>query len=134
MESWFLRKAEFTSHGSVRARNSFVEKGDNYEWMWFGYPDSVVERHKVYEANGKNLVRFGFSGDCIVTVTIKNEQGQNIVELKQENIPVDENPATNLYVGCGEGWTFYLANLKSILQGGIDLRNKDENLQRMINS
>jgi len=37
-------------------------------------------------------------------------------------------------VGCGEGWTFYLANLNSYLQGGIDLRNKNEKIQGVISS
>jgi len=54
--------------------------------------------------------------------------------LTQENIPEDNNPASNLLVGCVEGWTFYLANLKSYLQGGIDLRNKNVNIQGVINS
>lgn len=30
--------------------------------------------------------------------------------------------------------TFYLANLKSILEGGVDLRNKNEALKKMLNS
>jgi hypothetical protein len=37
-------------------------------------------------------------------------------------------------VGCGEGWTFYLTNLKSILEGGVDLRNKEMKLKNVINS
>ena len=39
-----------------------------------------------------------------------------------------------LYIGCGEGWTFYLANLKSMLEGGIDLRNKNDKIKGVINS
>jgi hypothetical protein len=33
-----------------------------------------------------------------------------------------------------EGWVFYLANLKSFPEGGIDLRNKNEKLKSVINS
>jgi hypothetical protein len=32
------------------------------------------------------------------------------------------------------GWTFYLANLKSVLEGGLDLRNKNARLQRLVNA
>lgn len=135
LERWFLRKAEFkTPDGSVRERNAHVQKGDVYEWLWFGYDDNTVERREVIEANGKNLFRFIFSGDCIVTVVIKHEHGATLVELKQENIPLDEDPKMNLCLGCSNGWTFYMANLKSILEGGIDLRNKDERIQSVINA
>src|SRR5688572_15397603 len=65
LERWFLRKAEFAKpDGKVRDRNSPIEKGDVYEWLWFGYGDDAVERREVVEANGKNLVRFIFSGGC----------------------------------------------------------------------
>jgi hypothetical protein len=48
----------------------------------------------------------------------------SIVELTQENIPIENDPAKNLFVHCQTGWTFYMANLKSVIEGGIDLRNK----------
>lgn len=37
-------------------------------------------------------------------------------------------------LGCSNGWTFYLTNLKSVYEGGLDLRNKDEKLSAMINN
>jgi hypothetical protein len=47
-----------------------------------------------------------------------------------------ENPGEQQYffIECGLGWTFYLANLKSILEGGLDLRNKNPEIQKMINA
>ena len=135
LEKWFLRKAWFIMpDNKVRERNSSIQKGDRYEWLWHGYPDDVVEKKEILEANEKNLIRFTFSGDCIVTVNIKEEDGETIIELTQENIPRDDNPSTNLYINCGEGWTFYLANLKSIIEGGIDLRNRNEKLKPVISS
>ena len=54
-------------------------------------------------------------------------------EILQEKVL--EEPQTRVVnVGCKTGWTFYLANLKSLLEGGIDLRNKDELLKDVINS
>ncbi len=135
LESWFLRKAEFTKPDkSLRERNSFIQKGDKYEWYWHGYADSVNEKREVINANDKDKLSFTFSENCLVTVKIKQQHEIVICELTQENIPEDDNPKTNLLVGCGEGWTFYLANLKSILEGGIDLRNKDLSVTGIINS
>ena len=45
LEKWFLRKAEFTRpDGSLRKRNESIEKGDEFLWIWHGYPDDVFEK------------------------------------------------------------------------------------------
>jgi len=135
LESWFLRLAEFTKQdGQVRHIHDFVQKNDWYHWLWHGYADDVFERKEVIEANGKDRLKFGFTSDCTVTVAIDREQDETICTLVQEHIPLDQNPKTNLALGCSVGWTFYLANLKSVLEGGIDLRNKNEMLKNVINS
>ena len=86
------------------------------------------------EVNGKDLLRFTFAGSCVVTVTVKIESGETIVELQQENIPLDEDARVHYHLGCLTGWTFYLANLKSVLEGGIDLRNKNKEIQKVVNA
>jgi hypothetical protein len=70
------------------------------------------------------LLKFTFSGGSIVTVDIQSKYGLTVVELTQENIPEESDPSKNLFVQCQIGWTFYLANLKSVIEGGNDLRNK----------
>jgi len=135
IESWFLRKAIYTKlNGATRKPEEPIQAGDEYLWHWHGFPDSVNEANKIVSANGKDQLQFYFTGNCLVTVSLESFKGQTIVSITQENIPEDQNPKTNLLVGCGEGWTFYLANLKSILEGGVDLRNKDEELTGVINS
>ena len=136
LERWFLRKATFRSvEGKARDENALVQKGDAFTWHWHGHPDSVVEKREVISANDKDKVQFTFSGGCLVTVVLKPiGDGVVVCALTQENIPFDDNPQTSLFVGCGEGWTFYLANLKSYLEGGIDLRNKNPTITHVINS
>jgi hypothetical protein len=68
------------------------------------------------------------------SISITEHQGQHIIQLTQENIPTDEESKINFYLGCQTGWTFYLTNLKSIFEGGKDLRNKNEGLTNMLNS
>ena len=57
-----------------------------------------------------------------------------MVTLTQEEVIFEEDPNENLYVQCGEGWTFYLANLKSVYEGGLDLRNKDIEIKGVLNA
>ena len=134
LESWFLRFAQYTKpDGSIRAKTDLIQPGDEYNWLWYGYKDEVVEKREVLAANGWDKLQFRFSGDCIVTVQIQQQGGENICQLTQE-MPMDEESSRQYYfVECGRGWTFYLANLKSILEGGLDLRNRDINLHPVFN-
>jgi uncharacterized protein YndB with AHSA1/START domain len=135
LEEWFLRLSEFTNtNGKLKSRSTFIEKGDTYRWMWHGWPDELAETSSILEANGKDYLKFNFgkAGDC--AITLKKEGKENIVELVQNNIPDDEEGKKQFHLGCKNGWTFYLANLKSILEGGIDLRNKKLEVKRVINS
>jgi uncharacterized protein YndB with AHSA1/START domain len=125
LEKWFLRKADFYAiAGRLRDPEEFILKEDVYEWYWYGWDDSTVEKGEILEANGTDLIKFTFAKDNIVTVQISSRNGVSIVELTQENIALEEDPSKNLFVQCQVGWTFYFANLKSILEGGVDLRNK----------
>ena len=135
LESWFLRKAIFTrNHKHKLHKKENILEGDSYEWNWFGYDDSIAERHTILAANGKDNLQFRFSGGCIVTVNIKKENGETICEVVQNMSPADENKRQSFYMECSFGWIFYLANLKSIMEGGVDLRNKNEEIKLVINS
>ncbi len=111
-----------------------MEVDDTYEWMWHGYDDEVIEKGRIMEANGKDFLKFSFGKAGNVAVTIKEEAGESIIELMQDEIPSDEKGKIYYHLGCSKGWVFYLANLKSILEGGLDLRNKKMELKDVINS
>lgn len=135
LESWFLKLAQFTRvDGAMRSKNSSIENGDRYKWLWFGYDDTTVEEKEILSVNGWDQIQFLFSGNCIVSVSIKQEDGETICELTQQ-MPMDSvEEQQHFYIDCGTGWTFYLSNLKSILEGGIDLRNKNVNIKNMVNA
>jgi uncharacterized protein YndB with AHSA1/START domain len=135
LENWFLRKAEFTTAGGkVRASHEQFCEGDSYYWLWHGFGDEVFEKRKIITANGSNKIVFEFSGDTTVEINLTAYGNQTEIELIQTGFPEDAERKIDYYVGCSTGWTFYLANLKSILEGGIDLRNKDENFQDAANA
>jgi uncharacterized protein YndB with AHSA1/START domain len=125
LESWFLRKANFYAiAGRLRESHESILKEDVYEWYWHGYDDSTMEKGEVLEVNSIDFLKFTFSGGSVVSISLESRNGITILELTQENIPQENDPLKNLLVQCQVGWTFYLANLKSIVEGGIDLRNK----------
>jgi uncharacterized protein YndB with AHSA1/START domain len=135
MEYWFLRLSEYKKPGGeLRGNDESVQINDSYKWLWHGWDDDTVEQGNILDCNGKDFIKFSFgkAGNC--AVTIKQEEGETIVELVQDNIPSDEQGKQYWHVGCKTGWTFYLANLKSLLEGGIDLRNRNSLLKNVINS
>lgn len=135
LEQWFLRVAEFTKLGDgLRDAADAIQRGDHYRWLWHGYDDTVAEGGTIEEANGVDAIRFTFAGSCLVSVRLTTEEGLTLVELRQENIPLDDASRVNYHLGCMTGWVFYLANLKSILEGGIDLRNKNQKLGNVVNA
>jgi uncharacterized protein YndB with AHSA1/START domain len=135
LENWFLRRALFTSaNAQLRKENEPIQVGDTYQWQWYGWSDDVTEQGEILEANGENRMGFVFGKAGVVSVIIYAEGDQSIVELSQKSIPTDEKSRVNFHMGCSNGWTFYLANLKSFLEGGLDLRNKNEDLRGVLNS
>ena len=69
-----------------------------------------------------------------VEVKLTEKDNSVIVELNQNNIPTDDNSKLNIRLGCDSGWSFYLVNLKSVYEGGIDLRNKNTAFTAMVNN
>ena len=135
IDLWFLRKLTMqNSNGIEKDCFGKFEPGDTYQWWWYGHSDEIMETGTIIEANGSDSMAFTFgkAGDCYIS--IYEEMGENILELRQLNIPTDEQSMHEFHLGCKVGWSFFLANLKSILEGGSDLRNKNENLKRMANS
>lgn len=141
MESWFLKRCEYKAEdGRIADPEEFVTKAYSYHFQWHGWDDSANEHGHIVQTNGKDLFEFTFNANgktnMIVIVNILEEDDECIVSLKQYNIPLDEKSREEWYLGCLTGWTFYLANLKSILEGGIDLRNKNPKVlkHKVINS
>ena len=135
LESWFLRNAlAFDKDGHEKSKDEVFEPGDNYMWYWHGWDDETVEKGTILENNQQNRLKFSFGKAGNVTVEIKEEGGYILIELTQDEIPIDEKGKEYYHLGCKTGWTFHLTNMKSIIEGGLDLRNKDTGLKNVINS
>lgn len=132
IEKWFLETCKYKdSENNTLDSSANVTSDCSYEWTWFLY--EILEKGKITQANGKDFLQSTFAGDCLVDVQLK-ERGEDIlVTLKQHNIPTDETSKFNIRIGCLQGWTFYLINLKSFYETRYDLRNKDPELKGVNN-
>ena len=136
LESWFLKNAIFKSaDGKVRDKMERIAVGDSYEWYWHGWSDEVAEKGIILKFVNEESLQFKFGNAGNVTCTLKEEEGEILLILEQTEIPTDENVPHDriIYIGCSKGWLFYLTNLKSTLEGGLDLRNKKVELKNKCN-
>ena len=134
LASWFLRIVYTDKNGHIRSGEELAQEGDEYALSLYTRPDMVILQGKVLKANGKDLFSFTFSKGCPVTISIYREQEETIVQLIESNLPTDEVTIRKHFFGDTKGWIFYLTNLKSVLEGGLDLRNKNAALTNVITS
>jgi len=132
IEKWFLSVANYYDENNKPIeRECNIKKRHTYEWSWYLY--DIVEKGEITEANGEDFLQFTFAGECIVDVKLSQQNEHIIVELTQNNIPTDDESKQGIRLGCDSGWSFFLVNLKSIYEGGLDLRSKSQDLKGMIN-
>ena len=133
LESWFLGRAVFTdAAGAVRPGDALLQENDEYAFYFAAKPDKPLITGKVLKTNGKDLFSFTFSKGCPVTISIYTEQNETIVQLIESNLPTDEETIRKHYISDSKGWIFYLTNLKSVMEGGLDLRNRNVDLTNVI--
>lgn len=127
---WFIAEATYTSPDArKRAADETVEAGDSYHWRW--HQDLEI-RGDILELipNQKLRFTFGDKGDgsgekIIVTVNFRDLGHETLLELQQNNIPDTDTAKVTWYLGCNMGWSFFMTNLKALLEHGADLREND---------
>lgn len=130
IRTWFLKTASYTGpDGKQRPADQPFRAGDDYLWEWYNWDGQ--EKGKILEANGRNLLRFSFAGTCKVQVSLEAFGGETLVTLRQYDIPTDEKSKLEIHVGCSNGWTFWLANLKACLEHGLVLNDKAHELSKL---
>ncbi|WP_413999044.1 SRPBCC family protein [Flavobacterium sp. W1B] len=127
MEQWFLASCKYSGENQNIDQNQNAIAGNTYEWTWFLYDG--IEKGKIVAANGKDFFQFTFAGECLVDIELTQKGEYVLVTLTQKNIPTDEKSKFNIRIGCVEGWTFFLTNLKSVYENCSDLRNKNPELK-----
>jgi len=126
IETWFLESAEFTNGmNRLRPRNERIVDNDKYRWKWWNH--NAIEEGRVQTVDPqKRFIDFLFVGEkCPVRVLFKEYNEKTFVSLSQSRIPQDENSKVQIHMGCSQGWSFWLVNLKAWLEHGVLLNEKE---------
>lgn len=92
-----------------------------FEWL---AGDKMDDKIISISKNRRFTFPFGRHGER-VAVSFKKDGRGTICELRQFNMKTTPKARWTMHRGCIQGWTFFLANLKSYLEYGIDLRSHD---------
>ena len=130
LSTWFLQRAYyFSPQGVMRDKNELAQKNDQYDWTWF-YKNHNL-KGEVLETNNKNFIKISF-GSSLVSFELKDTKEKSVlleltqIEKTSENSQFDE-------IDCFATWTFFLTNLKSVIEYNTDLRDKNPTVEGLIN-
>lgn len=129
LEEWFLKKATFIEPVDIeRHADERCQVGDTYWWEWF---DGTTEVGQILQVTD-DLMSFTFGEGVVVSVEFEGGD-RSLVVLTQTHTMPSEIHKQKTYASCLQGWTFYLTNLKSFLEGGTDLRERDPDRSFLVN-
>lgn len=128
---WFIGEAKYYYKNiSIRPGNQYSEKGDSYLWKWLNKDFEL--KGLITESEENKMIQFTFSPLYFVTITLTNEKERTKLTLTQEYQSGAEKDEFN-FINCCVCWVFFLTNLKSVIENGIDLREADVKDDMLVN-
>jgi len=112
LANWFSEKAEIDP-----------KKGGKLYFEWLAGDKLTTEVTSVTK-NRRVLFPFGSRGEKVEVKMLKSGKG-TVCQLRQYDMITSPAMKWEMHMGCKTGWAFFLANLKSYLEHGIDLRSHD---------
>ena len=130
MSKWFLEEVRYTdADGQIRAEDEEGEKGDRYHWKW--QKNHSVEG-RLLDVISRQRFAFTFGKDFTAEFTLRVQDGRTRLVLTQVNHkPNQENEFG--FINCCVCWAFFMTNLKSIAEGGKDLRETVVEEEMLVN-
>jgi uncharacterized protein YndB with AHSA1/START domain len=128
---WFIASAEYrTAETTIRPSTEPVTAGDSYHWEWH---QDLSARGTILEAVENERLVFTFGdkepgSDEKIVVTVEvlpEEEGVTLLRLIQENMSDTPQAHVSWHMQCNLGWSFFMTNLKGLLEYGVDLRETD---------
>lgn len=147
LERWFLARAQaFTADKREWPKQKEFETGLKLHLTWTctgesdergsSKPAETTEEDTILAVEAPQRLRIGWYQDrgWVDIRLLPHPDGRVTVELQQHMTATgDFALLENAYIGCKEGWAFYLTNLKCMAEGGPDLRDRSPDRKHLIN-
>ncbi len=127
---WFIGEAVYDAEGRKRNAGEYLQSGDKFRWKW---------RAKDFEISGeiisvekKSEIYFSFGGLHEVKITLEKRDRRSYMRLEQYYKP-GAVPNDFVHISCAVCWVFFMTNLKSVIENGIDLRETESDDEELVN-
>ena len=129
--SWFIGEAVYMKPGGeVRGEEENSAKGDSFRWKWLG-KELQMEGEVLNSIEGE-LFEFTFGKSFIVSISLTEQNGRTLFTLHQSyRDGAEKNDFA--HINCCVCWVFFMTNLKSVAEHGIDLRETLADSDSLIN-
>ena len=128
LQRWFLSKASYFDQAGEEVKEAV--EGGSYRWEWI---EGTSDEAKVIILEDHTLLFGWFSGKGTVKVEFEPQGHETLVRLTQEMREGTPNEILEAQLDCKTGWVFFLTNLKSVFEGGIDLRETEPGRVPVVN-
>lgn len=128
---WFIGEAKYYYKNlNIRLGNELSKKGDSFLWKWLN--KNLELKGLITESIENKIFQFTFSPLYLVTISIVQDGNRVKLTLLQEYQEGAEKNEFN-FLNCCTCWVFFLTNLKSVVENGVDLREREVNDDIIIN-
>ena len=122
MASFFIDTAEHVSaQDTPRAADEVVQAGDRYHWK---YVHDFEHGGRFEVVDPGRRVQFTF-GSMTVNIMFRDLGSATEVDLHQTGCEIDDPDRAWQHLNCRSCWIYFMTNLRSLLAGGPDLRDRD---------
>ena len=124
LESFFIADADHRApDGTRRAPDEPCVAGDRYRWKWLhGFE---LEGH-VLACEPNRRVSYTFGGNMRIDIGFLERDGAVEVAIHQTGCATQDPERAWQHLNCRSCWVYFLTNLKSVLEHGIDLRDHEQ--------
>jgi hypothetical protein len=130
LSRWFIGTCRFyRGDAEPRGPNEPAQSGDGFEWMWLNKPLKLDGA--VLEV-GSNSIRYTFGAAGHVVFSAREENGRVRVSIEQA-LDGDSEYNSEDWVNCYVCWSFFLLNLKSVIEHHTDLREREITDDELVN-
>jgi uncharacterized protein YndB with AHSA1/START domain len=131
LSKWFIGVASYVSpEGTEREHDDYVQREDIYEWKWL--KKNFSTKGEVLDVQKNELFGFTFGSLFNVTIVLKKDKGRTLFTLTQK-YNADTIKDDFAHINCCVCWVFFITNLKSVIENGIDLRETLSNNEELVN-
>ena len=130
--NWFIKDCIYTDkEGNERQGTETYQEGDEYFWR---FHQDLETSGKILKVIPNQFFSFTFGKKdqdsneyVIVEVRFDQEDSEEAsYTLKQSNMGGPELMMAEYHLSCNMGWSFFMTNMKALLEHGVDLREIDQ--------